>query len=100
MGAKATEAGDADHFEGKLDEIAFSQSVLTSLQINEVFNNYSGGFTGLTTYSLLTHYFTCELLPYASPYTHGIVSQGSAASCEGTLENGSVRTITDLLPPA
>jgi len=27
LGAKATEAGDADHFEGKLDEIAFSQTV-------------------------------------------------------------------------
>ena len=99
LGAK-TDSGGGGFFEGKLDEIAFSQTVLTVIQINEVFDNYSIGFTGLATYSRLTHYYTCELVPYASPYTHGILSQGSATTvCEGTLENGAVRTITDLLPP-
>ena len=99
LGAKAEAGGAADFFEGKMDEIAFSQTVLTVIQINEVFDNYSIGFTGLASYSRLTHYYTCELVPYTSPYTHGILSQGTAASCEGTLENGAVRTITDLLPP-
>ncbi len=100
LGAKARASGDGDHFAGKLDEIAFSQTVLTDARINEVTDNLSFGFTGLATYSYLTHYFTCELIPYASPYTHGIVSQGSATACEGTLENGAIRTITNLLPPA
>ena len=100
LGAKTLAGGPDNFFEGKMDEIAFSQTVLSSAQINEVYNSFSSGFTGLTTYGLLTHYFTVELLPYASPYNHSIVSQGSAASCEGTLENGAIRTITDLLPPA
>ena len=97
LGAKAESGGATDFFKGKMDEIAFLDSVLTPVQIQAVTLNKSIGFIGLATYPLLDHYYKIDTMPYFSPFTQGIVD--IIGTIETTLENGAVRTITDLLPP-